>query len=77
MQQLAKRKSRLVFEVDTVIQKRSLIVEPEPLICTMRLKAKRHRISVSWESIFVLAAQIAAQKIREERKLARQKKRRQ
>ena len=72
---LSKRKTRLTFETDNIVRGRSIVVEPEPLVCTLRLKGQRHRMSINWETVLMAAAEIAARKIREQRKLARQARR--
>lgn len=50
------------------------MVEVEPLICTLRLKGKRMRYSINWETVFCAAAEIAARKLREERKQKREER---
>jgi len=65
---LAKRKTRLSFETDTLVRRRPVVVEPEPLVCVVRLKGTRQRYAISWETVFMHAAEIAARKLREERK---------
>lgn len=76
MTALAQRKTRLTFETDTLVRRRPVVVEPEPLVCVVRLKGTRQRYPISWETIFMHAAEIAARKLREERKLRRQQARR-
>lgn len=68
MTALAKRKTRLSFETDTLVRRRPVVVEPEPLVCVVRLKGTRQRYAISWETVFMHAAEIAARKLREERK---------
>ena len=76
MTQLSRRKTRLTFETDTLVRRRAIIVEPEPLICVVRLKGTRQRLALSWESVYVRAAEIAAEQLRAARKAARAKKKR-
>jgi len=71
MTALSSRKTRLVFTTDTIVRRRELVVEPEPLVCVIRPKGTRQRYAISWETIYVHAAEIAARKLREERKKAR------
>ena len=74
MTTLSKRKTKLRFETDNIVRGRNLMVEVEPLICTLRLKGKRMRYSINWETVFCAAAEIAARKLREERKQKREER---
>jgi len=71
MTALSRRKTRLSFETDNVVRGRSLVVEPQPLICMIRRKGTRVRYAINWESVFMFAAEIAANRLRAERKAAR------
>jgi hypothetical protein len=74
MAALSKRKTKLRFETDNLLRGRNIMVEVEPLICTLRLKGKRARYSINWETVFCAAAEIAARKLREERKKKREER---
>jgi hypothetical protein len=74
MTSLRERKTRLSFETDATLRNREIIVEPTPWMCIVRLKGKRTRYEISWSTIFVKAAEIAADKLRQERKEARRRK---
>lgn len=71
MTTLSRRKTRLTFETDNLLRRRPIVVEPEPLVCVLRLKGTRQRYAINWETIYLHAAEIAARKLREERKRAR------
>lgn len=71
MTALSRRKTRLTFETDNVIRGRALVVEPEPLVCVIRRKGTRVRYAINWESVYVYAAEIAALRLRAQRKAAR------
>ena len=68
---IGNRKTRLTFETDNLLRGRALVVEPEPLVCVIRLKGTRRRFSINWETVYLHAAQIAADRLRIERKAAR------
>jgi hypothetical protein len=68
---LSKRKTKLIFETDNVVRGRTLVVEPERLVCNIRLKGTRKRYTINWETVLIYAAQIEANRIREERKARR------
>ena len=72
---LSKRKTRLSFETDNLVRGRALVVEPEPLVCNIRLKGTRKRYAINWATVFMHAAEIAANRLREERKAKRKSKR--
>lgn len=74
MTALRQRKTRLIIETDTMLRGRCIIVEPSPFIATVRLKGTRTRYQISWESVFMRAAQIAADQLRAERKARRKAK---
>jgi hypothetical protein len=75
MTTLRTRKTKLVFETDREVHScgkhRSIVVEPGPWVCTLRLKGTRQHYEIDWGSIFSMAARIAADKLREERKSRR------
>ena len=75
MTALSNRKTRLTFETDNLMRGRSIVVEPEPLVCVIRLKGTRKRYVINWETVLVHAAQIAADRERAERKAARKLRR--
>ena len=68
MTRLAVRKTQLRFESDARVRNRSLIIEPTPYLCRIREKGRRQRLEVSWESVYWLAAKIAAEVKRKERR---------
>ena len=68
MTSLATRKTHLRFETSETIQGRLLIVEATPNTAVIRQKGKRTRYEVSWASIFWLAAKVAADNARREKK---------
>jgi hypothetical protein len=65
---LAARKTQLRFEADTVVRGRTLICEPTPYLCRLREKGRRTWFEVSWESVYWLAAKIAPEARRKERR---------
>src|ERR1035441_9498953 len=71
MTTLSARKTRLTFETDNFVRGRALIVEPQPLYCSIRLKGTRKRYDINWETIYVHAAQIAGDRLRAERRANR------
>ena len=77
MTSLRKRKTRLVIETDGEIhyrgKYRAVIIEMQPLVCVARLKGTRVRYEMSWMSIFTRAAQIAAERERQERNAKRKR----
>jgi len=75
MTALRNRKSKLSFATDREIRGRAIVVEPSPWVCAVRLKGTRQRYEISWDTIFVHAAQLAANKLRAERLEARKRKR--
>jgi hypothetical protein len=75
MTTLSQRKTKLTFETDNSLRGRALVVEPQPLYCSIRLKGTRKRYDINWETIFYHAAEIAADRLRAERKAARKAKR--
>lgn len=72
---LRERKTKLHFETDREVYERGkhrpIVVEPGPWTCALRLKGTRQRYEIGWESIFSMAAKLAADKLREERKSRR------
>jgi hypothetical protein len=68
MTRLAVRKTRLRFEVDTVVRGRNLIIEAGPLTLKLREKGRRGWYEVSYDAIYWLSAKIAADQQRKERK---------
>lgn len=71
MTRLAARKTKLAFEVETLVRGRNLICEPHGLTVTLREKGRRRGYEVSWEAIYWLAAKVAADNARKERKTKR------
>jgi hypothetical protein len=71
MTRIAARKTRLTFEVETLVRGRNLIVEPTPFTVKIREKGRQHFFEVSWEAVYSLAAKIAAEAARLDRKLKR------
>ena len=65
---IAKRKSVMHGETEVQVQHRSLIVEVRPFTVFIRQKERRTGYEESWESIFIRAAQKAAERARAERK---------
>lgn len=47
MTRLSNRKTRLQFTTDSSIRGRDLVIEPEPLVCNIRLKGSRIRYSIA------------------------------
>lgn len=74
---LRDRKTRLTFITDREVYERgkhrAIVVEPGPWTCGLRLKGMRQKYEISWESVFVAAAKLAADKLREERKTRRKR----
>jgi hypothetical protein len=68
---LAKRKTRLVFEVSGAARGRALIIEAKPYVAVLREKGRRMRYEITWESIYWLAAKAAAEEARAARKQKR------
>lgn len=58
---LSKRKTPLVFETNAIIQGREISVEATPWMAVLRLKGTRHKLQVSWEGCYMLAAKAAAE----------------
>lgn len=79
MTPLRDRKTRLTFETDQELRYRGrlrpVVVMPQPWFCAVRLKGTRVAYEISWETIFKHAAQIFADKQREERKSKRRGRR--
>jgi hypothetical protein len=77
MTTLRDRKTRLTFETDQELRYRGklrpVIVMPQPWLCAVRLKGTQTTYEISWETIFKHAAQLAANRLREERKTRRKK----
>jgi len=73
MTRLASRKSRLLIETSDMVRERGklreVILEPHPYTVVVRLKGMRQRYEVSYAGIYNLAARLAAEKARQERKL--------
>ena len=69
MTRLADRKTRLQFQTDALIGRRTLVIHPTPLTCILREKGRRRSYEVSWQSVFWLAAKVAADNERRKRKL--------
>ena len=78
MAALRDRKTRLTFETDQELRYlgklRAIVVQPNPWFCAVRLKGTRVVYEIAWETIFTRAAQIFAEKQREERRACRGKK---
>jgi len=75
MTRLATRKTQLRFEADAVVRGRALICEPTPYLCRLREKGRRTWCEVSWEAVYWLAAKIAAEARRKERRNRKEKSR--
>jgi hypothetical protein len=79
MTKLSARKTRLTFETEHTIRYRRLdrpiVVEPDMdgFSVYLRLKGTRARFGVSWRSVYELAAKVAADRLRADRKAARRK----
>lgn len=71
MTALSERKRRLAFTTDNLVRGREIVVEPEALVCSLRLKGTRQRYTINWTTIFEHAAQIAADRLRAEKKARR------
>lgn len=71
MTALSKRKSRLMFTTDCIVQHREIVAAPEPLVLNLRLKGKRTTYSINWITIYEHAAQIAADRARAEKRANR------
>ncbi len=68
MSKLSARETRLTLETSATFRGRQIIAQIHPLTVTVREKGRRMRYEVSWEGIFVLAAKLAAERLRQERK---------
>jgi hypothetical protein len=72
MTALSHRKSKLTFETADVFRfrgkLREVVIEAQPYTALIRLKGTRQRFEVSWAGIYNLAAKIAADRARTERK---------
>lgn len=71
MTAISKRKTIIRAETSCQIRRRPLMIELTPLTVILREKGRRARFEVSWESVYILAAQIAADRVRAERKARR------
>jgi hypothetical protein len=69
MTRIANRKTKLRIETDAAVRGRKLIVEPTPFTVKIREKGRQHFFEVSWEAVYSLAAKIAAETARLDRKL--------
>lgn len=74
MTAIAKRKTIIRAETSAIDRKRPLIVELTPYTCIIREKGKRVRYEVSWVSVYHLAAQVYADRVRAERKATRKQR---
>jgi hypothetical protein len=79
MTSLRERKTKLSFETDREMRyrgkSRAIVVMPQPFYCSVRLKGTRQVFDIAWDTIYMKAAQIAAEKARAERKGKREGKR--
>ena len=73
MTRIGKRKTKLTFEVDTTIRGRNLILTPKTHTLAIREKGLRKGFEVSYESIYWLAAKVAAENAKTERKFYKNK----
>ncbi len=73
MTALAKRKTRARFETSATIRGRAVIVEAEPYTARVRLKGQRTAFEISWEGLYMRAATLAAERLRDERKARRRR----
>jgi hypothetical protein len=78
MTALKERKTNLAFQVEAEIREcgryRKIVLEPKPFFLEVRLSGTRTRFPVSYEAIYQLAARIAADRERAERKERRKMK---
>jgi hypothetical protein len=75
MSRIAERKTRLSLETNETIRGREIMLEIMPHSAVVRLKGKRTRYEVSWTTVFWKAAEIAAERLRAERKKRREMRR--
>lgn len=68
MTNLAKRKTRLRFEVGSAVRGRPLIVEATPYLAVIREKGRRRRYEIPWDAIYWLAIKGAADRARAEKR---------
>jgi len=75
MTQLAQRKTRLVFETSSEVRSRGkyrqVIFAAEPYAAYVRLKGTKQRLPITYAQIYDLAAKLEANRVRAEKKAAR------
>lgn len=71
MTDLLTRKTRLSLKTAYTEKGREIIAEVHPWGLEMREKGRRYRMPITWGSIYHRAAEIAADKVRAERKAKR------
>lgn len=74
MTDITKRRTRLVILTPYTERGREIIAEVHPWGLELREKGRRHRMSIPWGSIYHRAAEIAADKLRADRKKAREER---
>jgi len=76
MSRISERKTKLSLETNERVRGREIMLEVTPFTAVVRLKGKRTRYEVSWTTVFWKAAEIAAERLRAERKKRREMRRR-
>jgi hypothetical protein len=66
--ELVRRKRRLVLETPYLIRGRALIVHVEAAGLRLREKGCREALQISWAQVYYRAAEIAAERARQERR---------
>ncbi len=69
MTKVSERKTRLSFETDAVVQRRSIVIDVDNgWHGSVRLKGTRQKFVFSWQGLYEFAAEQHARREREERK---------
>lgn len=63
-------------ETATTVQGRPILIEAGPRLLTLRLKGRRYRYSIPWESVWNRAAELEARRRMDERRAQREARRR-
>jgi hypothetical protein len=63
-------------ETAITIQGRPLLIEAGPRLLTLRLKGRRYRYEIAWESVWLRAAELEGRRRIEERRKKRAERRR-
>lgn len=71
MTKLIERKRQLVLETPYLIRRRAAVVHVEPSGLGLREKGRRFRLDIIWADIYHRAAEIAAEKLQQERLMRR------